>query len=193
MWFVVFVGVIIGMVVWLYNRLVQSQNQVKNAFSQIDVQLQRRHDLIPNLVETARAYMQHEKTTLTDVIAARQEAVDAKSKLHHTTTPTSEQLDLLSMAERRLSQALTQFKAVMEQYPVLQADRLMRQLMEELSHTENRIGFARQAYNDHVMFYNNHCQMFPSNLIAGAFSFRTMRPWTTEQPQTVRAPVQVSF
>lgn len=143
----------------VYNTLVRLRNAVKNAWSQIDVQLKRRHDLIPNLVETAKGYMQHERQTLESVVQARNLARGASG--------VGEQ----SKAESGLSQALNNFFVVVEQYPDLKANQNFLQIQEELTSTENRIGFARQAYNDAVMTFNNKVEMFPGNLVAGAFSF----------------------
>ncbi len=143
-----------------YNRLVGLRNQVKNSWSQIDVQLKRRHDLIPNLVETAKAYMQHERATLEGVTKARSEATGARG------------LPQIAQAESRLTDAIRGFMAVAENYPDLKANQNFLALQEELSSTENRIPFSRQAYNDSVMELNNRIEMFPSNIIANSFAFR---------------------
>jgi LemA protein len=142
-----------------YNALVRLRNQVKNAWSQIDVQLKRRHDLIPNLVETAKGYMRHERQTLEGVTEARSRAVSAGS------------IGDKAKAEGALSGAMARFFLVVENYPDLKANQNFLALQEELTATENRIGFARQSYNDQVLFFNNKIQMFPSNIIAGMFSF----------------------
>lgn len=167
---IVFFGVIFFGVT-LYNRLIAARNGYKNAFAQIDVQLTRRHDLIPNLVETAKAYMAHEKETLEAVIDARNSAVsglgDAKAD---PTNPTA--LQKLGDAERGLSGALGRLFALSEAYPDLKANENMMQLSEELTTTENKLSFARQAFNDGVMMYNNLREQFPSNLIADWFNFK---------------------
>ena len=161
------VYVIIGIVVVLaiilfvlYNGLVRLRNQVKNAWAQIDVQLKRRYDLIPNLVETAKGYMKHERETLEAVTQARAAAAGAQS------------LPDRAQAESGLTAALGRLFAVSESYPDLKANQNFLALQEELTSTENRIGFARQFYNDSVMNYNNKTQMFPSNIVAGMFNFR---------------------
>lgn len=177
--------------VGIYNHLVALRNRYRNAFAQIDVQLQRRHDLIPNLVETAKRYLQHEEDTLTQVIQARQNAVSAKQKA--TNSPDNDQLmTQLSQAEGGLSNALMRFNAVAENYPDLKANTTMSELMEELSSTENRIGFARQAYNDGVMHYNTYREQFPNNLVAGFGSFIPAHSLELENPEA-RQSVKVSF
>jgi LemA protein len=160
---IVFFGIIILLVVWIagmYNSLVGLRNQVKNAWSQIDVQLKRRHDLIPNLVETAKGYMQHERGTLDSVTEARGRAMGAGTMADK------------AKAEGDLSGALSRFMLVVENYPDLKANQNFLALQEELTSTENKIAFSRQAYNDQVLFYNNKIQMFPSNIIAGMFNFQ---------------------
>jgi LemA protein len=143
----------------IYNSLIRLRNQVKNAWSQIDVQLKRRHDLIPNLVETAKGYMKHERETLENITAARSRAMGAGSVAEK------------SKAEGALSGAISKFFVVVENYPDLKANQNFLALQEELTATENRIGFARQSYNDQVLFFNNKIQMFPSNIVAGMFNF----------------------
>jgi len=143
----------------IYNTLVRLRNQVDNAWSQIDVQLKRRHDLIPNLVETAKGYMQHERQTFESITKARSQAMGART------------VDEASRAEGMLSDALSKFMLVVENYPDLKANTNFLSLQEELTSTENKIAFARQGYNDQVLFYNNKIQMFPSNVVAGMFSF----------------------
>ncbi len=147
----------------VYNKLVRLMNAVKNAWAQIDVQLKRRHDLIPNLVETAKGYMQHERETLESVVKARNLAQGASEK----SAGPAEQGTL----ESGLNKALSNFFVVVERYPDLKANENFLALQEELSSTENRISFARQAYNDSVMTFNNAVQMFPGNIVAGAFNF----------------------
>lgn len=157
--------------VWLvtiFNGLVKMRNQVKNALVQIDVQLKRRHDLIPNLVETTKGYLQHESQTLQAVIEARNHASKLQSSNHQIN---DNYLELLAQAETQLSKALGQFYAVVENYPELKADTLVKELFDEIANTENRISFARQHYNDSVMFYNNGREIFPNNLISGMFAF----------------------
>lgn len=146
-------------VIGMYNGLVRLRNAVKNAWSQIDVQLKRRHDLIPNLVETAKGYMTHERETFEKITQARNLAQKANG--------VSEQ----GAAEAGLSQALSNFFVVVENYPELKANENFLQIQEELTSTENKISFARQAYNDAVMVFNNKIEMFPSNIIAGMFNF----------------------
>ncbi len=157
--FVIAVIVIAMYVVGIYNSLVRLRNQVKNAWSQIDVQLKRRHDLIPNLIETVKGYMNHEKSTLENITKARSAAVDATSVADK------------SKAESELSGALQRFNLVVENYPDLKANQNFLALQEELTATENKISFSRQNYNDQVLFYNNKVDTFPSNIIAGMFKF----------------------
>jgi len=167
---IIFFGVIFYGVS-LYNRLVAARNGYKNAFAQIDVQLTRRHDLIPNLVETAKAYMAHEKDTLEAVIQARNSAISGLDDVKaDPTNPNA--LQRLGEAERGLSGALGRLFALSEAYPELKANENMMQLSEELTTTENKLSFARQAFNDGVMLYNNLREQFPSNIIAGWFSFK---------------------
>jgi len=151
-----------GAVIALYNRLVQLRNQVRNAWRQIDVQLKRRHDLIPNLVETVKDYMSYEQETLQQVVQARSRAVQTEGQ-----GP-----EAAMEAEQALSGALGRMLMVMENYPDLKANQNVAQLMEELASTENRIAFARQFYNDSVMAKNNAVESFPSNMIAGMFGFK---------------------
>ena len=155
----------------LYNRLVAARNGYKNAFAQIDVQLTRRHDLIPNLVETAKGYMAHEKDTLEAVINARNAAVSGLSAAK--ADPDNPQaMQNLGQAEQGLSGALGRLFALSESYPDLKANENMMQLSEELTTTENKVSFARQAYNDMVMMYNNLREQFPSNFVANWFTFK---------------------
>ena len=166
--------VAIILVVWgvgIYNGLIRARNMFKNAFAQIDVQLKRRHDLIPNLVETAKGYMKHERETLEAVIAARNQAEgDRKTAADDPANPDA--IKSLSGSESALGGALGRLFAVMEAYPDLKANENMMQLSEELTTTENKIAFARQAYNDSVMDYNNKREVFPSNILAGMFAFK---------------------
>ncbi|MBP8130394.1 MAG: LemA family protein [Candidatus Hydrogenedentes bacterium] len=172
-------------VLWMigvYNVLVRLRNEVRNAWSQIDVQLKRRHDLIPNLVETAKGYMQHERQTLENVTRARNLAAGASGH------GVGEQ----AKAESGLSQALSSFFVVVEQYPDLKANQNFLALQEELTSTENKISFARQAYNDQAMQLNNKVEMFPSNVVAGIFSFKQAEFFEIEAPAEREAP-KVSF
>jgi LemA protein len=182
---------ILGSVVVLYNRLVGLRNAYKNAFAQIDVQLTRRHDLIPNLVETARAYMKHERGTLEAVIQARNTAVTGLKAA--AADPTNvELMRQLSGAEGALTGALGRLFALAEAYPDLKANQNMMQLSEELTSTENRVAFARQGYNDAVMHYNNAREMFPSSVIASTFNFAPAAPLEIERVD-MRAVPRVSF
>ena len=147
-------------VVGMYNSLIRLRNLVKNAWSQIDVQLKRRHDLIPNLVETAKGYMKHEQDTLKGVTEARSKAMGAGS------------VGEKAKAEGALGGAMSKFFLVVENYPDLKANTNFLAVQEELTSTENKIAFARQSYNDSVLFFNNKIQMFPSNIIAGMFNFK---------------------
>lgn len=154
----------------LYNGLVAGRNNFRNAFSQIDVQLTRRYELIPNLVEAAKGYLNHEKSTLEAVLAARNGA-SAASKAAAANPDSGAAINALSAAEGLLGSALGRFYAVAEAYPELKADATISRLMEELASTENRIAFARQAYNDAVMNYNNSREQFPGNLVANRYGF----------------------
>ena len=173
----------------IFNKLVRARNQAKNGFAQIDVQLKRRHDLIPNLVETTRRYLSHEEETLIRVISARNHAQSLQDSSKH--QPDSlEHMALFAKAESMLSKALGQFSAVVEAYPELKADSMIKELMDELTNTENRIGFARQHYNDSVMFYNNDREVFPNNLISTTFGFRPLSPLVFEDRNVIaQAPV----
>jgi LemA protein len=183
--------VVVAALAWvgLYNGLVTKRNAFRNAFSQIDVQLKRRYDLIPNLVETAKAYLQHERGTLEAVIAARNGAQSAAARA--AANPGDPQaMTGLSQAEGILTGSLGRLLAVAEAYPDLKANQTMVSLMEELSSTENRIAFSRQAYNDAVMTYNNARETFPGLLVAG--SFAPAQLFETEKPAE-REPVRVAF
>ncbi|GLQ46480.1 hypothetical protein GCM10007862_15310 [Dyella lipolytica] len=189
--FLAIIVLVIGYIVSIYNGLVTARNSYKNAFAQIDVQLTRRHDLIPNLVETAKAYLAHERGTLEAVIQARNTAVkglaDAKG---NPGDPSA--MQNLSDSEGALNQSLSRLFALSEAYPDLKANQTMMQLSEELTSTENRVAFARQAYNDAVMTYNNRCEVFPGSFVAGSFSFTTAHPLEIED-RTVREVPKVSF
>jgi len=169
----VFLGLAVVLALWavgIYNGLVTSRNGWKNAFAQIDVQLQRRFDLIPNLVETAKAYMGHERETLEAVVAARAAAQSglAAAKAH---PGDADAMAQLAASQGQLNGVLGRLMMVAEAYPDLKANQNMMQLTEELSSTENRVAFARQAYNDAVMAYNNRREVFPSSVVAGMFNF----------------------
>jgi len=159
-----------ALAIGLYNRLVVLRNRVKNAFAQIDVQLTRRHDLIPNLVETAKGYIKHERETLEAVIQARNTAI-AGLKAAEASPDSAAAMQQLGSAETALGAALSRLLAVVEAYPDLKANQNMMQLSEELTSTENRVAFSRQAYNNSVMDYNNACEVFPSGVIANLFQF----------------------
>jgi LemA protein len=177
--------------VTIYNRLVAGRNRYKNAFAQIDVQLTRRHDLIPNLVETAKGYIKHERETLEAVINARNTAVSGlQAAAADPTNP--EAIRKLSQAEQGLSGALGRLFALSEAYPDLKANQNMMQLSEELTTTENKVAFARQAYNDSVMDYNTLRESFPSNFVAGWFAFRAAELLEIEDEAKREVP-KVSF
>jgi LemA protein len=162
--------------VGIYNSLIRLRNQVKNAWSQIDVQLKRRHDLIPNLIETVKGYMKHERGTLESVTNARTAAMSAQT------------VGEKSKAESLLSGALGQLRVAVEAYPDLKASQNFLALQEELSSTENKISFSRQNYNDQVLFYNNKIQMFPSNIVAGMFNFQQETFFEIEVPAEREVP-----
>ena len=190
---VVLVGVLLLslFVVGIYNGLITLRNRFKNAFSQIDIQLKRRYDLIPNLVETCKGYMKHESGTLEAVVAARNSAATAASRVAtNPADPTA--MKQLLQAEGQLSAGLGRLLAVAEAYPDLKANTNMMALQEELTSTENRISFARQAFNDAATEYNIKREIFPSNLIANTFNFTVAELWIVEDP-TERQGVKVSF
>ena len=167
------IGVAVVVVFWaaaVHNRLRQLRNRVDNAFAQIDVQLKRRHDLIPNLVEVARGYMAHESSTLEAVARARGQAAQAAAHARRHPGQAAAMASLAG-AEAALGSSLGQLMVLTESYPDLKADAQMQSLSEEITSTENRLGFARQAYNDAVMAYNNKREVFPSSVLAGAFNF----------------------
>jgi LemA protein len=188
---VVIVIIAVAFVAGNYNTLVTLRNRYKNAYAQIDVQLKRRYDLIPNLVETAKGYMKHESTTLENVIKARNIAYTASQNAATNPGDASAMKNLVS-AESGLGGALSRLMVVSEQYPDLKANQNMMQLTEELTSTENKISFARQAYNDSVMTYNTDREVFPSNLIAGMFNFTAAELFVIDKPEQKDAP-KVSF
>ncbi len=177
---VIFILMVFFYIVSGYNSLIRLRNQVKNAWSQIDVQLKRRYDLIPNLMETVKGYMKHEKETLENITAARSRAMDA-GNMH----------DKLA-AEGELTNAIGRFLLVVENYPDLKADQSFALLQEELTATENKISFSRQSYNDSVYLFNNKIEMFPTNVLAAFFSFTKEEFFEIENPTEKNVP-KVSF
>jgi len=175
----------------IYNKMVKLRNRFKNAFAQIDVQLQRRHDLIPNLVETAKAYMSHEAQTLEKVIAARNQA-SSVAKTAAADPANGAAVAKLARAEGILGGAMGSFFALSENYPDLKADSTMNDLMEQLSSTENRVAFARQGYNDAVMTYQTAIESFPNNVIAGFAGFKPAQMFEIEDI-SVKAVPKVKF
>jgi LemA protein len=173
------------LVIGMYNSLVRARHNFQNAYAQIDVQLSRRHDLIPNLVETAKAYMRHEQDTLTAVTNARTAAIQARQ---HAGPANPQGLAALAGAENALTGSIGQFFLVSENYPELKASQNMVQLAEELTSAENRVAFARQAYNDAVMVYRNKQDTFPSNLISNMFSFGPAVYLELDDPAKREAP-----
>jgi LemA protein len=178
-------------VIGAYNSLVTLRNRYKNAYSQIDVQLKRRYDLIPNLVETAKGYLSHERGTLEAVIAARNAAATANTRAAQNPGDASAMKEL-SSAESALGGVMGRLFALAEAYPDLKANTTMLNLMEELTSTENKVSFARQAYNDAVMAYNTRREVFPTNLIAGPFNFGPAELFVIDKPEQKEAP-KVSF
>jgi LemA protein len=174
-----------------YNKLVTLRNRFKNAFAQIDVQLKRRYDLIPNLVETAKGYLKHEKGTLEAVIAARNAAASASTKAAANPGDAKSMKDLMG-AEATLTGTLGRLFALSEAYPDLKANTTMNQLMEELTSTENKVSFSRQAYNDAVMTYNTQREVFPTNIIANTFNFTAAELFEIQKPEEKEA-VKVQF
>ncbi len=189
---VVLIGVfILTFVIGGYNALVTLRNRYKNAYSQIDVQLKRRYDLIPNLVETAKGYLQHERGTLEAVITARNAAVSANTRAAQNPGDASAMKEI-SSAESALSGVMGRLFALAEAYPNLKANTTMMSLMEELTSTENKVSFARQAYNDAVMTYNTRREVFPTNFIASTFNFAPAELFVIEKPEQKEAP-KVAF
>lgn len=191
---IVFLVIVAAVAFWaigLYNGLVTARNAYKNAFAQIDVQLTRRYDLIPNLVETAKGYMKHERETLEAVIQARNSAVSGLSAAKANPGDAAA-MQQLAQSEGALGATLGRLFALAEAYPDLKANQNMMQLSEELTSTENKVAFARQAFNDSVMNYNNQREVFPNSLIAGMFNFHPAELLQIEAPEK-REPVKVSF
>jgi len=184
MWIAIIIAVVLVLlilfVIGIYNALIRLRNQVDNAWSQIDVQLKRRHDLIPNLVETAKGYMKHERETFEEITKARSQAMGAKTVTE------------ASKAEGALGGALSRFMLVVENYPDLKANQNFLAVQEELTSTENKISFSRQSYNDQVLFFNNKIQMFPSNIVANTFNFGKRDFFEIEAPAEREVP-KVSF
>ncbi len=179
----ILLGLVVILSIWVassYNKLIRLKNQVKNAWSQITVQLKRRHDLIPNLVQTVKEYMQHERETLESITKLRTQAMQTTG------------IEDKAKAENMLSQALGQFKVAVENYPNLKANENFLSLQEELRSTENKIAFARQNYNDQTLFYNNRIEMFPSNILANLFGFKQEPFFELENPEEAK-PVNVKF
>jgi LemA protein len=168
--------IIIFWIIGMYNALIRLRNQVRNAWSQIDVQLKRRHDLIPNLVETAKGYMKHERQTLENITKARSKAMSAES------------VGDKARAEGELNGAMSKFFLVVENYPDLKANQNFLAVQEELTSTENKIAFSRQAYNDQVLYYNNKIQMFPTNIMAGMFNFKQSEFFEIEEDREREVP-----
>jgi len=190
--FIVLVAVVlIVFIVSGYNSLVTLRNRYKNAYSQIDVQLKRRYDLIPNLVETAKGYLAHERGTLEAVIAARNAAVTANTRAAQNPGDSSAMKEI-SSAETALSGVMGRLFALAESYPDLKANTTMLSLMEEFTSTENKVSFARQAYNDSVMAYNTRREVFPTNLIAGPLNFGPAELFVIDKPEEKDAP-KISF
>lgn len=182
-YFLIFIGIIVLIVLFfvsIYNSLIRLRNQVKNAWAQIDVQLKRRHDLIPNLIETVKGYMKHEREIMENITKYRSQAMDAGT------------VGEKAQAEGLLSGALGQLRVQVENYPDLKANQNFLALQEELTSTENKISYARQSYNDQVLFYNNKIQMFPSNVVAGMFSFKEEEFFEVEDQKEKEVP-KVSF
>ena len=175
-----------------YNRLVRLRNAIGNAFAQIDVQLKRRYDLIPNLVETAKKYLEHERETLEAVTAARNQA-RAAADVARGRPSDAGAMKSLGMAEQVLSGAMGRLMALVEAYPELKADQTLRELSEELTSTENKVAFSRQLFNDATLDYNNAAQQFPTSVLAGLFGFREAAMLQSTTSEAERATVRVQF
>lgn len=192
-WIVVgIVAILIVPFVVIYNRLVRLRNGYRNAFSQIDVQMKRRHDLIPNLVETVKGYAKHERETLEAVIAARNQAEQIREKLAGAVGD-AQTMAQLGQAEGMLGNVLGRLFALSEAYPDLKANENFQQFQEELTSTENRVAYARQAYNDAAMSYNNVAQTIPSNIVAGLCGFKSVGMLEFEDQEAIREAPKVSF
>ena len=192
--FLVFLAILAAIVFWgigIYNRLVNERNRVKNAFAQIDVQLTRRYDLIPNLIEAVKGYMKHERETLEAVIKARNAAASSLDAAK-ADPANAEAIKELGQSEGALASALGRLFALSEAYPDLKANQNMMQFQEELTTTENKVAFSRQAFNDAVLQYNNSAQNFPNNFIAGFFNFKLASFLEIESEEMREAP-EVSF
>lgn len=192
---IIIIALIVLLALWgmgIYNGLVQLKNQVKNAWSQIDVQLQRRYDLIPNLIESVKGYMEYEKDTLEAVISARNQAQAARSKINQDGGPTESSLKELAAADTAVKGALTNIFALAENYPQLRATENMQQLQEELTSTENKVAFSRQSYNDSVMLYNTKQQEFPAVMVASMFGHHPADLFQVDDAEVKKAP-KVNF
>jgi LemA protein len=192
--FLIFLGIIAAIVFWavgIYNGLVNKRNRVRNAFAQIDVQLTRRNDLIPNLIEAVKGYMKHERETLEAVIQARNSAV-SNLDAAKADPANAEAMKKLGASEGALGSALGRLFALSEAYPDLKANQNMMQFQEELSSTENKVAFSRQAFNDAVLIFNNAVENFPNNLIAGFFSFK-LASFLEIESEEMRSAPEVSF
>ena len=188
-WLILIVAIVYA--VSVYNGLISLRNQFKNAFAQIDVQLQRRYELIPNLVEAVKAYLSHEKETLTQVINARNQAITAE-QIAAKNSDNSVAINQLGEAEGVLNQALGKLMMLSEAYPDIKANSTIQNLMEELKSTENRVTFARQAFNDAVMIFNTEREKFPNNLVANMTGFQAATLLKVSHPDA-KEPVRISF
>ena len=189
--FLAFIGLAAFYAVNVYNSLISLRNHFKNAFAQIDVQLQRRYELIPNLVEAVKAYLSHEKDTLTKVIAARNQAVTAE-QVAAKNVDSAEAMSKLSLAEGVLNTVLDKLMVLSEAYPDIKANSTIQNLMEELKTTENRVGFARQAFNDAVMGYNIEREKFPNNIVANFTNFQAALPLEIHNIEA-KEPIKINF
>ncbi|MEM8807137.1 MAG: LemA family protein [Cyanobacteria bacterium P01_G01_bin.38] len=189
---IIAIGVLTVMLVWkIYNRMITLRARYRNAYAQIDVQLQRRYDLIPNLVETAKGYLQHERETLVAVIEARNQAISTM-EMASSAPGNPQAMQMMSAAEANLTGALERLFAVSKAYPQLQANETMSTLLEELRSTENELAFAQQGFNDAVTAYNTQRDAFPNNVVASSFNFGSAELWQDRLPEAATAP-RVSF